>query len=106
MENFHDPHMGALVKGAVLTFYDPNIRRKLIATDDIGRAAAECLTNVGKWKGMEINLAGDDLNAAEIAVLFKEVKGEKLGTVDQELPPFLQEYLGVSLDSRPSSANR
>lgn len=97
MENFYSPQIASPIKGAVFTFYDPTVSRKLTATNDIGRATAECFCNAEKWEGREITLAGDALTAEEIVTLFKEVKGEELGTQKQELPPSMEAYLSVSL---------
>lgn len=76
---------------AVLGVWKAGHKRKLVDSYDIGRVAAICLTDPGKYSGLNVNLAGDELTPEEIAAAFKDVKGITLPTGEKPpMPPFLE----------------
>ncbi len=94
MENFYWPAYLQLVSSK----WNPNIKYKLIAVDDIGYTVASAFDDPATFGGKGIDLAGDALTPAETIVAFKEVTGTVLDAkTPPELPPDFKTAFEVSL---------
>ncbi|KZO91569.1 NAD(P)-binding protein [Calocera viscosa TUFC12733] len=51
---------------------------KLIAVKDIGWFAARALESPEEWNGKELDIAGDDLNLAQVQEVYRKVQGRKM----------------------------
>ncbi|WVQ95309.1 hypothetical protein IAU59_002404 [Kwoniella sp. CBS 9459] len=84
MENFYWP----LYLDQVTTTW-PKAKHshyKLIAVEDIGKIAAEAFEQADRFKGKELNIAGDALTPAQIVEIWKKVTGQTLEA--KETPVF------------------
>ncbi|GAB3949915.1 hypothetical protein GCM10029976_083680 [Kribbella albertanoniae] len=76
MENFL-PELKFLfprgIDGGLVSVIKPSTKVSLIATDDIGRAAAAAIADPSRFHAVELELAGDYLSMAEIAKTMAEV---------------------------------
>lgn len=55
----------------------PTFRLHLIATEDVGRFAADALENPETYLGRTVDLAGDVLSVAEMKVTFERATGAR-----------------------------
>ncbi|MEV6704463.1 NmrA/HSCARG family protein [Micromonospora wenchangensis] len=81
MDNFL-PSMAFLfprgVEGGLVSVLRPETRLALVATDDIGRAAAAALTDPERFDRIELELASDHLSMTEIAEVLSRALGVRL----------------------------
>ncbi len=59
--------------------YNSNTSYSMVATSDIGRAAAEAFERPAEFKGKTIELVGDSLTLDEIKKVWNSVTGTELG---------------------------
>ncbi|WP_242343385.1 NmrA/HSCARG family protein [Anaeromyxobacter terrae] len=76
MENLVSP--GFLQGDALVTALRPTTKLQMIASDDIGRFAAQAFVEAEKWRGTETDLAGDAVTMPEAAEVVSELVGRKL----------------------------
>ncbi|MFF3444984.1 NmrA family NAD(P)-binding protein [Streptosporangium sp. NPDC002721] len=85
MENFL-PSMAFLfprgVEGGLVSVLKPGTRLSLVATEDIGAAAAAAVLAPERFDGVELELASDHLSMAEIAEVLSRVLGTPLSAPD------------------------
>ncbi|WP_328338449.1 NmrA/HSCARG family protein [Micromonospora sp. NBC_00421] len=81
MDNFL-PSMAFLfprgVEGGLVSVLRPETRLSLVATDDIGRAAAAAFTDPERFDRVELELASDHLSMTEIAEVLSRALGVRL----------------------------
>jgi uncharacterized protein YbjT (DUF2867 family) len=76
MENLVTP---MFVQGdELVTGLRPTTKLQMIASDDIGRFAAQAFVQAERWKGTETDLAGDAATMVEAAEAVGELLGRKL----------------------------
>jgi uncharacterized protein YbjT (DUF2867 family) len=80
MENLVSPWF--LQGDALVTALGPTTKLQMIASDDIGRFAAQAFTEAEKWNGSETDLAGDAATMPEAAEAVSEIVGRRI-TVQQ-----------------------
>ena len=76
MENLPSPWF--LQGDKLVTAMRPTTKLQMIATDDIGRFAAQAFIEAEKWKGTETDLAGDSATMLEAAEAVGEILGRKI----------------------------
>ncbi|MEV4364994.1 NmrA family NAD(P)-binding protein [Nonomuraea sp. NPDC049625] len=85
MDNFL-PSMAFLfprgVAGGLVSVIKPQTRLSLVATDDIGRAAAAAIATPERFDGVELELASDYLPMTEIAGILSRAMGTPLVAPD------------------------
>ncbi|MEU6721138.1 NmrA/HSCARG family protein [Nonomuraea sp. NPDC046802] len=85
MDNFL-PSMAFLfprgVAGGLVSVIKPQTRLSLVATDDIGRAAAAAISTPERFDGVELELASDYLPMKEIAAVLSRALGTPLSAPD------------------------
>ncbi|MET7339098.1 NmrA family NAD(P)-binding protein [Nonomuraea sp. NPDC005650] len=85
MDNFL-PSMAFLfprgVAGGLVSVIKPRTRLSLVATDDIGRAAAAAIATPERFDGVELELASDYLPMTEIATVLSRALGTPLAAPD------------------------
>ncbi len=82
MENLVSPWF--LQGDALVTALRPTTKLQMIASDDIGRFAAQAFVEAEKWRGTETDLAGDAATMPEAAEAVSEILGRKI--TFQQLP--------------------
>ncbi|MCP2168483.1 NmrA/HSCARG family protein [Goodfellowiella coeruleoviolacea] len=70
------------VEGGLVTLFKPDSHLSLVATDDIGRAAAAALTEPERFHRVELELASDYLTMTRIAEVLSDVLGTRLSAPD------------------------
>ncbi len=80
MENLLSPWF--LNDGKLVTAMKPGTKLQMIAVDDIGRFGADAFIHADKWKGAEVDLAGDALTMPESAALVSEIQGSEVTFVE------------------------
>ncbi|ONK10234.1 NmrA family NAD(P)-binding protein [Streptomyces sp. MP131-18] len=85
MENFL-PSMAFLfprgIEGGLVSILNPGTRLSLVATRDIGGAAAAAIAAPERFHGVELELAGDHLSMTEIAEVLSRALGTHLSAPD------------------------
>ncbi|MDT0320538.1 NmrA/HSCARG family protein [Streptomyces millisiae] len=85
MENFL-PSMAYLfprgIEGGIVTLLKPDTRLSLVASRDIGAAAAAALTAPERFHGVELELASDYLSMTEVAEVLSRVLDRELSAPD------------------------
>lgn len=66
------------IDGGIVSVLKPDTRLSLIATEDIGRAAAAAIADPEKFDRVELELAGEHLSMTEIAEILSRVLGTPL----------------------------
>jgi uncharacterized protein YbjT (DUF2867 family) len=74
MENLNGPWF--LNGDKLTTTLAPGTKLQMIAVDDIGRFSARAFTDADKFKGAEIDYAGDAVTMAEAAAALSELTGK------------------------------
>lgn len=77
-DNFDDANnWNALKKGALKSLWPGDLKVKMCATDDIGKAAAVAILNPDKYKKKVIDVVGQDITGNEAAQILSDVSGVK-----------------------------
>jgi uncharacterized protein YbjT (DUF2867 family) len=76
MENLVSPWF--LQGDKLVTALRPATKLQMIASDDIGRFAAQALAEPERWSGTELDLAGDAATMPEAAEAVSRVLGRKI----------------------------
>jgi uncharacterized protein YbjT (DUF2867 family) len=76
MENLLSPWF--LNGDTLTTSLKPTTRLQMIASDDIGKFEADAFIRADKWKGVELDIAGDALTMPETAAALSESLGRKI----------------------------
>jgi uncharacterized protein YbjT (DUF2867 family) len=76
MENLVSPWF--LQGDKLVTALRPTTKLQMIASDDIGRFAAQAFVAAERWKGTETDLAGDAATMVEAAAAVSEILGRKI----------------------------
>jgi uncharacterized protein YbjT (DUF2867 family) len=79
MENLTSPWF--LHGDKLITALKPETRLQMIAVEDIGRFEARGFTDVSRFAGREIELAGDEHTMPEVAAIFSESLGRQIDFV-------------------------
>jgi uncharacterized protein YbjT (DUF2867 family) len=74
MENITSP--GFLNGDKLTTALKPDTKLQMVAVDDIGKFSAKAFTDAEKFKGAEIDYAGDAVTMPEAAVALSELTGK------------------------------
>jgi len=71
----------------------------MVSTKDVGKVAAEVFLEADAWKGKAVSVAGDELNQAEAARIFRGEMGREMpetyGFVGSAIKVVLKEQLGL-----------
>jgi uncharacterized protein YbjT (DUF2867 family) len=79
MENLSSPWFKPYIDQGTLAFgMAPETRLQLIAVEDIGRYGLRAFTDAATLQGREIDIAGDELTAPEMAEILSEVSGRPI----------------------------
>ncbi|MGB3444714.1 MAG: NmrA family NAD(P)-binding protein [Actinophytocola sp.] len=85
MANFL-PSMGFLfprgIEGGLVSVLHPQTRLSLVATEDVGTAAAMAIAEPERFDGVELELASDHLSMTEIAEVLSRTLGTELSAPD------------------------
>ncbi|UCE92707.1 MAG: NmrA/HSCARG family protein [Flavobacteriaceae bacterium] len=106
MENLLNPEvLKRLKKGKLVLPLNKKTVQQLISTEDIGRIAAQVITNISKYKGKTLNLATDQKSAEEQAEIISE--GLNRPITYQKLPGiFTYLFMGKDLFKMFSYMNK
>lgn len=81
MENLDGGFVGKIFATSMKIRLDPSQRAlQLIATEDIGVAAAEAFLRPEEYSGKFISLAGDEITYQQMAAIFREKTGGDIPT--------------------------
>lgn len=76
MENWESPYLRPPILGGTLAMpLDPDTNYQQITVDDVGAFVAMAFSSPDEWLGREVDLAGDERTAAELAQAFGRVIG-------------------------------
>ncbi len=83
MENFDSPWFKpGLLEGKLLLGIKPATTLQMIAVDDIGKFGLRAFEEYEKFDGVELDLAGDEMTAPEIAKILGSAMGRKIEHVE------------------------
>ncbi|WP_430501670.1 NmrA/HSCARG family protein [Micromonospora trifolii] len=92
------------VTNGLATVIKPQTSLALVATDDIGHAAAAAIAEPDRFHGVELELASDYLTMTEIAEALSDALGTKLTapdmTEEEAIAAGMPEWAGVSHEQR------
>ncbi|KAF2443867.1 NAD(P)-binding protein [Karstenula rhodostoma CBS 690.94] len=74
MDNYNPDLFGKMMAGLWATM-QADKKMQLVSVKDIGIVAASVLTDVKRWKGRALGIAGDDLTFAQADAIFQTVRG-------------------------------
>lgn len=93
MQNWEQPSLrNGVLDGQIVQPLSPDTPLQQIAVEDIGAFGAMAFGNPARWKGREVEIAGDELTMPEVADLFSRVTGLEV------------EYLRVPFDDFEEAA--